>query len=170
MTTALGARHHQVHVLYHDHHRWLQGWLRGKLGNSFDADDLAHDTFIRLLARDELVAPLEPRAFLTTIAKGVVVNFYRRRTIEAAYLQALAALPEPQLPDLEERAILLESLIEIDRCLDGLAPLVRRVFLLSQLDGMTQMQIAAETGISLATVQRYIGKAMHQCVFERLAA
>ena len=31
------------------HHGWLHNWLRAKLGNSFDAADLAQDTFIRVL-------------------------------------------------------------------------------------------------------------------------
>lgn len=38
-----------VHTLYSTHHGWLHNWLRAKLGNSFDAADLAQDTFIRVL-------------------------------------------------------------------------------------------------------------------------
>ena len=30
---------------YVDHHRWLQGWLRRRMGNAFDAADIAHDTY-----------------------------------------------------------------------------------------------------------------------------
>src|SRR5690606_39264599 len=109
MPVAESATRQQVHALYHDHHGWLQGWLRKKLDNSFDAADLAHDTFMRLLSREEMIAPQEPRAFLTTVAKGLVANFYRRRDVEAAWLAALAALPEPEVPDVETRAILLET-------------------------------------------------------------
>ncbi len=32
-------------TLYTDHHGWLQGWLRKKLGDVHQAADLAHDTF-----------------------------------------------------------------------------------------------------------------------------
>src|SRR5690606_7441861 len=76
---------------------------------------------------------------------------------------------EQLAPDPEMRAILLEALVEIDRRLDGLPLPVRKAFLLSQLDGMTQPQIAAELGLSLATVQRYIVKAMHRCFFHGAA-
>jgi len=155
--------------LYANHHGWLLGWLRKKLGNSFDAADLAHDTFVRLLAREETPALQEPRAYLTTVAQGVVSNFHRRRKIEAAYLDTLAAMPEQLVPDPETRAILLEALVEIDRRLDGLPLPVRKAFLLSQLDGLTQPQIAAELGLSLATVQRHIVKAMHRCFFDGAA-
>ena len=69
------------------------------------------------------------------------------------------------MPGPETRAILLETLVELDRRLDTLAPPVRRAFLLSQLDGMKQADIAAELQLSLATVQRHIAKAAHCCFF-----
>lgn len=159
------ALHQEVDTLYRAHHGWLQGWLRRRLGNSTEAADLAQDTFMRLLARSEPIAAREPRAFLTTVAQGVVSNFLRRRQIEQAYLATLQGLPEPQVPGPEARALLLETLVELDRRLGTLAPAVRRAFLLSQLDGMKQADIAAELRVSLATVQRYIAQAAHCCFF-----
>lgn len=170
MAVAPPGVHQEVGSLYHDHHRWLHGWLRHKLGNAFDAADVAHDTFMRLLNRDESIAAREPRAFLTTVAKGVLGNLYRRRDLEAAYLETLASLPAQCAPDPEAQAILLEALFDIDRRLDGLPAPVRRAFLLSQLDGMPQAAIAAELDVSLATVQRYLVKAMHQCFFAQSPA
>lgn len=164
-TTELAMQQQGIDVLYADHHGWLKGWLRRRLGNSFDAADLAHDTFLRLLTRGDAIAVREPRALLTTVAQGVVSNFMRRRQIEDAYLATLADLPERVAPSPESRAILLETLIELDRRLDTLAAPVRRAFLLSQLDGMKQTDIAATLNISLATAQRYIAKAAHLCFF-----
>jgi RNA polymerase sigma-70 factor (ECF subfamily) len=36
----------------------------------------------------------EPRAYLTTIARNLLINHVRRRAIEQAYLDALALMPE----------------------------------------------------------------------------
>lgn len=152
-------------ALYADHHGWLRNWLHRKLGNRHDAADLAHDTFVRLLGKDAPVVPREPRAFLTTVAQGLVANLHRRRKIETAYLETLATLPETTEPDPETRAIVLETLVEIDRKLDGLPAVVRRVFLMSQLDGASQREIADAVGLSIATVQRHIVKALHACCF-----
>ncbi|MGC7405321.1 sigma-70 family RNA polymerase sigma factor [Pandoraea pneumonica] len=154
-----------VAALYHDHHGWLRNWLHRKLRNHGDAADLAHDTFVRLLSKDSSVSPREPRAFLTVVAQGLVANLHRHRKIEAAYLDTLAALPEAVAPDPETRAILLQTLVDIDRRLDGLPPVVRRVFLMSQLDGLPQRDIAEAVGLSIATVQRHIVKALHTCCF-----
>lgn len=154
-----------VEVLYNDHHHWLTGWLRRKLGCPESAADLAQDTFMRVLTARETPTLVEPRAFLTTIAKRVLFNFYRRQDLERAYLDALAQMPEHVAPSEEERAIILQTLVELDQLLDGLPIQVKRAFLLAQLDGLTYAQIGAELGISIATVKRHLTKAAMRCYF-----
>lgn len=165
MSSTENALHQEITTLYSDHHGWLQGWLRKKLGDASKAADLAHDTFVRLLAREELIAAREPRAFLTTVAQRVLFNYWRREELERAYLNALMHIPEAQAPSPEERAILLETLIEIDRMLDGLPIPVKRAFLHAQLDDMSHAEIAAELNISITTVKRHLVRAGVQCYF-----
>ena len=153
-----------VTALYSDHHGWLQGWLRRKMGNAVDAADLAHDTFLRVLARRDMPRLLAPRAYLGAIARGLVADFFRHKDIERAYLDALAALPETHAPSLEARAIVLEALVAIDTMLDGLKPSVRQAFLLSQLDGLTYEQIAQQLGVTKRTVSNYMCTAIGHCV------
>ncbi|WP_349291612.1 sigma-70 family RNA polymerase sigma factor [Achromobacter sp. Marseille-Q0513] len=164
-TTEFAVPQQSIEGMYTDHGGWLKGWLRRKLGDSCSAADLAHDTFVRLLAKDALPEIREPRALLTTIAQGLVLNLRRRQRLEQAYLEALARLPEPQAPSPETRVILLETLLEIDRLLDGLPRAVRQAFLLSQLEGRRQADIAVELGLSVPTVKRYVARALAQCCF-----
>lgn len=163
MSAAELALQQEVHDLYSDHHGWLCGWLRRRLSSSFDAADLAQDVFMRLLARQRPVEAREPRAFLSTIAHGLVVEHWRRRELEQAWLETLAAMPQAQEISPESRLIFLETLLEIDRMLDALKPPVRTAFLLAQLDGLTCPQIALRLGVSLATVERYIARALRGC-------
>ncbi|WMD20367.1 sigma-70 family RNA polymerase sigma factor [Achromobacter seleniivolatilans] len=154
-----------VTKLYRDHHSWLSVWLRKKLGNSFDAADLAHDTFVRLMAgRRKDGAGAEPRALLTHIAKGLVVDHWRRRALEDAYLAAIAQLPEPETPSPEVRALILETLHAIDTTLRSLPAKTREIFLLSQFDGMAYAEIASGQRVSLATVKRHMQKALTACL------
>lgn len=158
----------EVSALYHDHHAWLQGWLRRKLGNASDAADLAQDTFARVLAAwaganfdpREL---REPRAYLTTVAGRLVLNHYRRHSLERAWFDALALLPEAMTPSVEARCLILETLHEIDAMLDRLPAKVRGAFLLSQLEGLTYAEIAERQGISERTVKRYMAAAYDAC-------
>lgn len=91
-----------VNNLYSSHQGWLRDWLRKRLGCSETAADLTQDTFIRLLLKEN-TPPLEsPRAYLSTIAKGLMINHWQRQALEHAYLDFLAAQPEPLVPSLEE--------------------------------------------------------------------
>ncbi len=74
-------------------------------------------------------------------------------------------MPEEVAPCEEQKAIILDTLLELDRLLDGLPSLVKRAFLLAQVDGLGQGEIARELGISLATVKRYLTKAAMRCYF-----
>lgn len=160
--------------LYRGHHQWLVAWLRRRLGCPHHAADLAHDTFARVLVRrDAFTLPNAPgggKALLSTIAHGLVVDHWRRATLERAFIDAVALLPEAQLPSMEDQRIVLETLIEVDRMLCGLPAKVRRAFLLSQVDGLTYAQIAAELGVSTSSVQQYMTRAFSACYAARQGA
>lgn len=157
--------------LYTAHHGWLLGWLRRRIGNGWDAADLAQDTFVRLLAAPDATPEKqrgwqldEPRAYLALVAKRLLVNLHRRRALEQAYLETLAWLPESLAPSPEQRALLLEALQQIDAALDGLPAPVRTAFLLAQLEGLGHAAIAARLGRSERTVKRYMVQAMACCI------
>lgn len=160
-----GNTAHAVHTLYTEHHGWLQAWLRRRLGCTHSAADLAQDTFMRVLLRPQVLPTLrEPRAYLTTLAKGVVSEHWRRQALERAYLDALALVPQALALSPEERLELLQTLEEIDTMLDGLAPKAREAFVLSQLEGLTYAQIATRLGTSERTVKRYMAQGFERCL------
>jgi RNA polymerase sigma-70 factor (ECF subfamily) len=164
---------HGVAALYGAHHGWLVNWLRGRLGCSHQAADMAQDTFMRVLVA-ERKAPvacdlIEPRHFLVTIAKRVMVDSFRRTSVEQAYLQVLAEQPERYAISPEERLILLETLHALDAMLEGLGPRVKEAFLLSQLQGLGYKEIAAQMGVSVSSVTKYIARATEHCLLFALA-
>lgn len=152
--------------LYGQHHPWLLRWLRGKLSCTDHAADLAQDTFVKLLATpgEPAFNLREPRAYLTTVARRLLIDHYRRQSLEQAWLATLAQLPAPTAPSVEERLLILETLQQIDAMLDGLGAKVRTAFLLSQLEGMPYADIAARLQVSERTVKRYMVQALTQCI------
>ncbi len=153
-----------VQTLYAEHHHWLSRWLRKKMGCAQDAADLTHDTYVRIIVSGRVPDAQQSRAYLVQVAKNLVIDLHRRRALERAYLDALAALPEPLMPSAEQRAIVLETLIEIDAMLDALPAKVRETFLLSQFDGLTYAEIAARLDISVGAVRKYMLKAATACL------
>ena len=153
-----------MHKLYAEHHGWLVGWLRRRLGNTEQAADLAQDTFVKLVANPENDTIEQPRAYLATIARRLLIDQTRRHTLEQAYLEMLAVQPAIHAPSEEARAIVLESLRQIDTILLKLTQPARTAFLLSQLDGLTYEEIAVELSISVRTVKRYMATAFEECL------
>jgi RNA polymerase sigma-70 factor (ECF subfamily) len=152
-----------IEALYSGHHSWLYATLKRKLGNAMDAADLAQDTFTRILASQVTVID-QPRAYLTCVAKGILVNWYQRKALERAYLEALALVPQQEAPSPQAHFMVMETLHEIDAMLDSLPSLVKRTFLLSQLNGLKYDTIAEQLGVSLITVKRYMKQAFVQCL------
>ena len=158
----------RFHTLYSEHHGWLQQWLRRRVGSSFDAADLAQDTFLRVLGKPgALDGVREPRAWLSRIAHGLVVDKLRREEIERTCLEAIAHLPEPEVVSPEARLILVEALCMIDALLEGLGERARQAFLLSRLDEMSYPEIARHLGVSLSSVEKYMAAAIRHCYLMR---
>jgi len=156
-----------ISQLYASNYSWLVNLLSKKLHCPQKAADLAQDTFISLLSgqsKQHVVDINEPRAYLTTIAQRILFNFYKRQSLERAYMEALSYLPEDFMLSVEDRLILLETLQQIDAMLDGLQESVRSAFLYSQLEGLTYAEIALKLNISQRSVKRYMALAFEQCL------
>jgi len=161
MTTADVSIQQEVHALYRSHHGWLVSWLKRRLGCVQYANDLAQDTFLRVIDKSTNFAQVrEPRALLSTIAHGLMVDHVRRKELELAYLQSIANLPQRFVSSPEEHLIFIEALLHIDQLFSGVKPIARDVFLLSRLDGMTYPEIAVKLGISLRTVESHMAYAL----------
>lgn len=158
-----------VTTLYLENHAWLRGWLAYRLrswGHGV-ADDLAQDIFLRVLSNRDATQPdtlRQPRAYLARIANCVLVSWRRRHSLEQAWLEALAQVPEPEHPSPEQQSVILETLHEIDAVLDTLRPRVRQAFLMATLDGMKQKDIAQALNIALPTVKKYIHEGYLTCL------
>lgn len=158
----------EVQALYLDHHAWLLNWLRKRLRHTEGAADLAQDTFVHLLGKPQAIGQLQtPRAWLSTVAHGLLVDKLRRQTLEQAWLQTLAHLPAAEVPSPENQLILLETLARVDALLDGLTPKVRTTFLLSRLEGLPYKDIAERLQISLSSVEKYMATAIRHCYLAR---
>lgn len=162
-----------IGLLYAEHNSWLKGWLYRRLGCSSQAADLAQDTFMRLLSAQpttgERLIPDRPRAYLATVGHRLVCDYFRRQSLERAYLDMLARLPEIVQLSPEEQWQMRETLAQLDALLDRLKPVVRTVFLLAQLEGLTYAHIARQLGIGERTAKRHLATAFEACLLSDVA-
>ncbi len=138
----------------------VYGLLRGSLNSRHDYDDLAQEIFLRVFRR---LPTLENHSALRSFVYSVAVrvlseeirHFYVvQRARDRLFLMADTAPVTGT--DFESR----DTLIRIQRILDGLKDKHRAVFVLRHVEGMDLQEIATGLDISLATVKRYLLKAM----------
>ena len=163
MSSAQSPHADLVGALYRDHRGWLLAWLQRSMACRQRAEDLSQDTFVRLLGREQLDTPREPRALLAAVAKGLMFDHFRRAALEQAYLAELALIPEAEQPSPEVQLLILEDLKAIDRLLGKLSSKARAAFLHNRLDGMGHGEIAERLGVSVSRVRQYIAQGMRQC-------
>lgn len=155
----------QMHTLYSNHHGWLITWLRRRLGNTFDAADLAQDAFLRLVSKPRDFDSFDgARAYLSTVAKGLCIDLWRRREIEQAWLDAVAARPEATAPSTEHQVMVIQALLEIDAMLSRLPTKAASAFVMAMAYGMTDKEVAEELGVSDRMVRKYMTQAMLHCM------
>ncbi|PZQ63243.1 MAG: hypothetical protein DI570_09780 [Phenylobacterium zucineum] len=114
-------------------------WLRERLRRRFSADladDLAQETYLRLVGRDPPVTADAPRGLLMTTATNLARDGFRRDRVRAAFV---AGTPGPDVDPFAHDAA--DDLAVRDAIL-RLPPKLRDVLLLSKIAGLTNREIA----------------------------
>lgn len=154
-----------VEHLYKEHHTWLYSWLKSRLKQDSLAADLAQDTFVKLIEHQERYTDYDqPRALLTTIARNLANQWWRRKKIEQAYQDSLMHMDEIYHPSPEQELLLVEALTELSSILNNLQGREKQVFILWQVEGLNYTQIAKQLDVSLITIKRDMKKIMLCCL------
>jgi len=155
-----------VDQLYRNHQSWLHQWLRKKVGNSEQAADLVQDTFIKILqTRDELFGVIEPRAYLVTIARNLMIDQVRRKRIEQAYLNELSQMEYmlDTIPSPEDQLQVVQAIDQICQALIRVSEKAQQAFVLHYFEGLTHKEIAEIIGVSTKMIQKYLATCLVQC-------
>ncbi|MBY7699873.1 sigma-70 family RNA polymerase sigma factor [Vibrio harveyi] len=155
--------------MYQEHHSWLSVFIKRRLGCPEATADLVQDTYLRLLTRGKLPEAKDSRRYLTHIAKGLVIDLYRRRRIEAAYLELIEQEPVEVAGSPEDQAVIVQALVEIDALLHRLPLKARQALLMRQLEGKSYKEIALALDVSVSSVEKYVAKALQGCMMTMLS-
>ena len=161
---AAGAATIDMDELYSSHHEWLRGWLRRHTRCSERAADLAQDTFCKLIESRIGEAPDNPRPYLATVARRLLIDGVRRAEVERTFLEAHAALMAGATAPCPERiASAVGELNLVMTELERLPKRARQAFLLARLDGLPHASIAVQLGISKSMIKQYVAKGYACC-------
>lgn len=168
MTLTSPANMERIDNMYQEHYGWLSIFIRRRLGCPDTTADLVQDTYLRLLTRGKLPEYKDSRKYLTHIAKGLVIDLYRRKRVESAYLELIESEPLQVTGSPENHTIVVEALVEIDSLLHRLPIKSRQALLMRQIEGKSYKVIAEELQVSISSVEKYVAKALQGCMLAML--
>ena len=138
-----------------DWNRTLMRFLGKRVRARVDVEDLAQETYLRVLRARDLSDVANPEAYLLRVAGHVVVE-WRARQPPADSIDALdeLAVATDSSPELEIEATLSQARLE--RTLATMPPVMRAILLLKLSHQRTARQIAAGLELSPRQVKRYL--------------
>jgi RNA polymerase sigma-70 factor (ECF subfamily) len=143
---------------------WRQRWnrslfqfLRRRVRSSDDVQDLAQETYLRLLRAQDLSEVRNPLAYLLQVASHVVLEWVSGQPRSASMVTLDEdMLVDGQLPELELDA--LQSQQRIEKVLASVSPMMRAVLILRLRDEISYYEIAAQLQITERQVRRYLAR------------
>lgn len=154
----------EFEAFFLEHRPALVTFLRRKAFNEADAEDIAQESYMRLLGYGygDSRHPAVWRSLLYRIAHNLAISQYRAsRRYEGRFESAMdPAELASGLPCQERVIAACQDLALVRRALDQMTPKCRRVFLLSRAEGKTYPEIAGVCGISVKMVEKYMTRAL----------
>ena len=141
----------------------LRNFIRRRVLNPRDAEDILQDVFCELVEANRLLMPIEHvTGWLFRVARNRITDLFRKKKPESfsdtavadeddelLHLEDLLPSPDAGPEALYARNVLLD---ELELAVDELPEEQREVFVAHELEGRSFKEIAAESGVSLNTL------------------
>jgi len=142
---------------------WQQRWNRNlfrflgrRVRTAVDIEDLAQETYLRLLRARDLSEVRNPQAYLLRVASHVVVEWRDHQPPESVAMVDEEMLVDDCPPEFELEAVVSQRRLE--QALDAASPMMRAVLLLKLRDERSCGDIARDLEISERQVKRYLAR------------
>src|SRR5262245_18613640 len=141
----------------------LLNFIRRRVPDSRDAEDILQDVFYKLVEANRLLMPIDHiTGWLFQVARHRITDFFRKRTPER-FNEAVVIDEDDELmpfedllpsPDVGPEALYARGLLidELELAIDELPPEQRTVFVAHEFEGRSFKEIAAKTGASVNTL------------------
>jgi RNA polymerase sigma factor (sigma-70 family) len=162
-STVMSDQDRQIAGIVEEEGARLRNFIRRRVPNPSDAEDILQDVFYRLVEANRLLMPIEHVAgWLFSVARNRITDFFRKKKPElfsdtateddeGELLQLEDLLPSPDAgPEaIYTRNVLLE---ELKLAIDELPVEQREIFIAHELEGRSFNEVSAATGVKLNTL------------------
>ena len=141
-------------MVWKEYHENLLGYIRSRVGDAVAVEDILQDVFVKIYSKiDTLKESSKLKSWIYQVTRNAIIDYYRSHKIMHELPDTLTA-PETDTSETARR--------DIESCLvpmiKSLPDHYRETLMLSEIEGMTQKDVAEKQGLSLsgakARVQR----------------
>lgn len=140
----------------------LVAYLRRLCGDLGQAEDLAQEAGMRLIAQAKREAIAKPRAFLFHVATNLARDQLRRRMVSDAHAIESEYEDGAFSPGADHIASVQEDVARVSAALNTLTPRARDVLVLARIHGHSQKEIADRLNLQPKTVENHLTRALAQ--------
>ncbi|CAA6808548.1 MAG: RNA polymerase sigma factor [uncultured Thiotrichaceae bacterium] len=152
MTTLTTPDKQALGDAYQALHSSLLGWLIAKVNDRSVAEDLLHDVFRKaLMASDQKAPPANINAWLFTITRNTVIDYYRSK-------RPMLELPEELQFNDEQNNVHQQLSVCLLPMVERLPAIYRDVLIAVVFEGHTQQVAADEEGVSLSAIKSRVSR------------
>ncbi len=149
-------------LIWREYYTRLLSFIQSRVGNSSIADDILQEVFVRIHSHiDTLKESSKIQSWIYQIARNAIIDHYRLHKTQK--LPAALANPETDPGDKAKQ--------EIEGCIlpmiQSLPEQYRMALMLSEIEGLTQREVAAKQGLSLSGAKSRIQRG-REMIKERL--
>ncbi len=144
--------------VYREQAEKLRNLMYYKCGDLAQAEDLVHDSFVKLWNKCAEVIYDKVGGFLYTLANNLFLDQIRSKKVSMNFEKTLSPQNNTEDPYYQLRSDEFKKTLE--DAIAGLPEGQREAFLMNRIDKLTYKEIAAQLGISQTAVEKRISKAL----------
>jgi RNA polymerase sigma factor (sigma-70 family) len=135
----------------------LRRYLSRFLGNSSEAEEIAHDAYARIYRK----AAVKPEALLYTTARRLAINRLKRRSISPVAPTDLGVDTSPARgPSIPEQVVARQEWALLQAAIKTLPPGCREVLHLRKVEQLSHREISERLNIAVSTVEKQHARAL----------
>jgi RNA polymerase sigma-70 factor (ECF subfamily) len=144
-----------VEVLWEQYSRRLGAFIRARVADDAEAEDILQEVFLRIHRQLCCVADWDkPIGWVFQIARNLIIDHWRRRRETVEVPEDLAAeSPEREDDPRDELALSLRQMV------DALSDQDSEALVLTEYEGLSQVELARKLGISFSGAKSRVQRA-----------
>jgi RNA polymerase sigma-70 factor (ECF subfamily) len=146
-----------VENIWHEFSGKLARFIRSRVRDDATAEDILQDVFVKIATRaSDLEDTAKLQGWIYLVARNAIIDYYRTRKESVEVPETLPAQSASDDPEIEQLKLAFRRMI------DALPEPYREAIQLTEIEGLTQKELAVRLGISVSGAKSRVQRGREQ--------